>query len=85
MVITKHPAESYGLSLGTILFVKDLDPRGPASREGRLEPGDVILKVEQLIKIAHVATDVKSCDCESDKISRLVNRQSLNTQIVKTV
>ena len=45
VIINKHPAESYGLSLGTILFVKDLDQRGPAAQEGQLELGDVILKV----------------------------------------
>lgn len=45
VVLSKLPSESYGLSLGTILFVKDLDYRGPAGRDGRLEPGDVILKV----------------------------------------
>jgi hypothetical protein len=45
VIINKHPAESYGLSLGTILFVKDLDHRGPAGHDGQLELGDVILKV----------------------------------------
>ena len=48
VTLTKLPSESYGLSLGTILFVKDLDYRGPAGRDGRLEPGDVILKVSSL-------------------------------------
>ena len=41
-------SESYGLSLGSILFVKDLDERGPAGRDGQLERGDVILKVRFL-------------------------------------
>ena len=45
VILTKHPAESYGLSLGSILFVKDLDQRGPAGQDGQLELGDVILKV----------------------------------------
>ena len=45
VIVNKHPAESYGLSLGSILFVKDLDPRGPAGQDGQLELGDVILKV----------------------------------------
>jgi hypothetical protein len=45
VMLSKHPEESYGLSLGSILFVKDLDQRGPAGRDGQLELGDVILKV----------------------------------------
>ncbi|CAB4012456.1 tight junction ZO-1-like isoform X3, partial [Paramuricea clavata] len=45
VMLSKHPAESYGLSLGSILFVKDLDQRGPAGRDGQLELGDVILKI----------------------------------------
>ena len=45
VVVDKHPTESYGLSLGTILFIKDLDPAGPAGRDGQLEAGDVLLQV----------------------------------------
>ncbi|XP_028402377.1 tight junction protein ZO-1-like isoform X2 [Dendronephthya gigantea] len=45
VILNKMSSESYGLSLGTILFVKDLDERGPAGREGQLERGDVILKI----------------------------------------
>lgn len=46
-----HMCPEYGLRLGSQLFIKETTNTGLASKEGKLEEGDIILKViAQLIK-----------------------------------
>ncbi|KAF5894794.1 tight junction protein ZO-2 isoform X1, partial [Clarias magur] len=41
----KRPNEEYGLRLGSQLFIKEMTSTGLASRDGSLQEGDIILKI----------------------------------------
>ncbi|KAF7700735.1 tight junction protein ZO-2a [Silurus meridionalis] len=41
----KRPTEEYGLRLGSQLFIKEMTNTGLASRDGNLQEGDIILKI----------------------------------------
>lgn len=40
-----HICPEYGLRLGSQLFIKEMTSTGLASKEGKLQEGDIILKV----------------------------------------
>lgn len=43
------PFLEYGLRLGSQLFIKEMTNTGLASKDGNLQEGDIILKVERKI------------------------------------
>ncbi|XP_031414149.1 tight junction protein ZO-2a [Clupea harengus] len=45
LLLKKRPGEEYGLRLGSQLFIKEMSSTGLASREGSLQQGDIILKI----------------------------------------
>ncbi|XP_017344415.2 tight junction protein ZO-2a isoform X1 [Ictalurus punctatus] len=46
VLLEKHrPNEEYGLRLGSQLFIKEMSSTGLASRDGSLQEGDIILKI----------------------------------------
>ncbi|XP_070706187.1 tight junction protein ZO-2a [Pempheris klunzingeri] len=46
VLLLKHrPNEEYGLRLGSQLFIKEMTSTGLASRDGNLQEGDIILKI----------------------------------------
>ncbi|XP_069369230.1 tight junction protein ZO-2a isoform X7 [Paralichthys olivaceus] len=45
LLLKKRPNEEYGLRLGSQLFIKEMTSTGLASRDGNLQEGDIILKI----------------------------------------
>nr|XP_020470771.1 tight junction protein ZO-2 isoform X2 [Monopterus albus] len=45
LLLKNHPNEEYGLRLGSQLFIKEMTSTGLASRDGNLQEGDIILKI----------------------------------------
>ncbi|XP_030624447.1 tight junction protein ZO-2a isoform X2 [Chanos chanos] len=45
VLLKNHPNEEYGLRLGSQLFVKEMTNTGLASKDGKLQEGDIILKI----------------------------------------
>uniref|UniRef100_A0A3Q3FWA4 Tight junction protein 2a (zona occludens 2) n=1 Tax=Labrus bergylta TaxID=56723 RepID=A0A3Q3FWA4_9LABR len=45
MLLKNRPNEEYGLRLGSQLFIKEMTSTGLASRDGNLQEGDIILKI----------------------------------------
>ncbi|XP_056288408.1 tight junction protein ZO-2a isoform X3 [Pseudoliparis swirei] len=45
MLLKNRPHEEYGLRLGSQLFIKEMTSTGLASRDGNLQEGDIILKI----------------------------------------
>uniref|UniRef100_A0A7N8YCG3 Tight junction protein 2a (zona occludens 2) n=1 Tax=Mastacembelus armatus TaxID=205130 RepID=A0A7N8YCG3_9TELE len=45
VLLKNHPNEEYGLRLGSQLFVKEITSTGLARRDGNLQEGDIILKI----------------------------------------
>lgn len=45
LLLKKHPNEEYGLRLGSQLFIKEMTNSGLAGRDGNLQEGDIILKI----------------------------------------
>ncbi|KAM9323193.1 tight junction protein ZO-2a isoform 2-T2 [Pholidichthys leucotaenia] len=45
LLLKNHPSEEYGLRLGSQLFIKEMTNTGLASRDGNLQEGDIILKI----------------------------------------
>ncbi|XP_031573383.1 tight junction protein ZO-1-like isoform X3 [Actinia tenebrosa] len=43
--LSREPGRGFGFSLAMRLYIKDIDPKGLAFHEGELDPGDVILKI----------------------------------------
>uniref|UniRef100_A0A9J8C726 Tight junction protein 2a (zona occludens 2) n=1 Tax=Cyprinus carpio carpio TaxID=630221 RepID=A0A9J8C726_CYPCA len=44
-LLKKRPNDEYGLRLGSQLFIKEMTNTGLASKEGKLQEGDIILKI----------------------------------------
>ncbi|XP_050976790.1 tight junction protein ZO-2a isoform X1 [Labeo rohita] len=44
-LLKNRPNDEYGLRLGSQLFIKEMTSTGLASREGKLQEGDIILKI----------------------------------------
>ncbi|MGH0156105.1 UNVERIFIED_CONTAM: hypothetical protein FKN15_060795 [Acipenser sinensis] len=49
VLVKKDPKEEFGLKLGSQIFVKYMTPTGLASREGTLQEGDIILKINGIV------------------------------------
>ncbi|XP_033903980.3 tight junction protein ZO-3 isoform X1 [Acipenser ruthenus] len=49
ILVKKDPKEEFGLKLGSQIFVKYMTPTGLASREGTLQEGDIILKINGIV------------------------------------
>ncbi|XP_053196556.1 tight junction protein ZO-2a isoform X1 [Scomber japonicus] len=45
LLLKNQPNEEYGLRLGSQLFIKEMTSTGLASRDGNLQEGDIILKI----------------------------------------
>ncbi|XP_041936382.1 tight junction protein ZO-2a isoform X2 [Alosa sapidissima] len=45
LLLKNRPNEEYGLRLGSQLFIKEMSSTGIASKEGSLQEGDIILKI----------------------------------------
>uniref|UniRef100_A0A674MJF7 Tight junction protein 2a (zona occludens 2) n=1 Tax=Takifugu rubripes TaxID=31033 RepID=A0A674MJF7_TAKRU len=45
LLVKNRPNEEYGLRLGSQLFIKEMSNTGLASRDGNLQEGDIILKI----------------------------------------
>uniref|UniRef100_A0A8C2WUW5 Tight junction protein 2a (zona occludens 2) n=1 Tax=Cyclopterus lumpus TaxID=8103 RepID=A0A8C2WUW5_CYCLU len=45
MLLKNRPNEEYGLRLGSQLFIKEMTSTGLACRDGKLQEGDIILKI----------------------------------------
>ncbi|XP_077478789.1 tight junction protein ZO-2a isoform X8 [Stigmatopora argus] len=45
LLLKNRPNEEYGLRLGSQLFIKEMTSTGLASRDGNLQEGDIILKI----------------------------------------
>ncbi|XP_027881626.1 tight junction protein ZO-2a isoform X3 [Xiphophorus couchianus] len=45
LLLKNHPNEEYGLRLGSQLFIKEMTSSGLAGRDGNLQEGDIILKI----------------------------------------
>lgn len=45
LLLKNRPNEEYGLRLGSQLFIKEMTNTGLASRDGNLQEGDIILKI----------------------------------------
>uniref|UniRef100_A0A8B9JE26 Tight junction protein 2a (zona occludens 2) n=1 Tax=Astyanax mexicanus TaxID=7994 RepID=A0A8B9JE26_ASTMX len=45
MLLKNRPNEEYGLRLGSQLFIKEMTSTGLASKDGNLQEGDIILKI----------------------------------------
>ncbi|XP_061656581.1 tight junction protein ZO-2a isoform X2 [Syngnathoides biaculeatus] len=45
LLLKNRPSEEYGLRLGSQLFIKEMTSTGLASRDGNLQEGDIILKI----------------------------------------
>uniref|UniRef100_A0A3Q3A3U5 Tight junction protein 2 n=1 Tax=Kryptolebias marmoratus TaxID=37003 RepID=A0A3Q3A3U5_KRYMA len=45
LLLKHHPNEEYGLRLGSQLFIKEMTSTGLAGRDGNLQEGDIILKI----------------------------------------
>ncbi|XP_075885423.1 tight junction protein ZO-2a isoform X2 [Nelusetta ayraudi] len=45
LLLKNRPNEEYGLRLGSQLFIKEMTSTGLASRDGHLQEGDIILKI----------------------------------------
>uniref|UniRef100_A0A3P8QCZ7 PDZ domain-containing protein n=1 Tax=Astatotilapia calliptera TaxID=8154 RepID=A0A3P8QCZ7_ASTCA len=45
LLLKNHPNEEYGLRLGSQLFIKEMTSTGLASKDGNLQEGDIILKI----------------------------------------
>ncbi|XP_056585623.1 tight junction protein ZO-2 isoform X2 [Triplophysa dalaica] len=45
MLVKNRPNEEYGLRLGSQIFIKEMTSTGLASRDGNLQEGDIILKI----------------------------------------
>uniref|UniRef100_A0A3Q2PND9 Tight junction protein ZO-2-like n=1 Tax=Fundulus heteroclitus TaxID=8078 RepID=A0A3Q2PND9_FUNHE len=45
LLLKNHPNEEYGLRLGSQLFIKEMTSTGLAGRDGNLQEGDIILKI----------------------------------------
>ncbi|KAL2087380.1 hypothetical protein ACEWY4_016208 [Coilia grayii] len=45
LLLKNRPSEEYGLRLGSQLFIKEMSSTGLASKEGHLQEGDIILKI----------------------------------------
>uniref|UniRef100_A0A3B4AZL0 PDZ domain-containing protein n=1 Tax=Periophthalmus magnuspinnatus TaxID=409849 RepID=A0A3B4AZL0_9GOBI len=45
LLLKNKPNEEYGLRLGSQLFIKEMTSTGLASRDGNLQEGDIILKI----------------------------------------
>ncbi|XP_063056567.1 tight junction protein ZO-3 isoform X2 [Engraulis encrasicolus] len=44
-LIKKKPTDEYGMKLGSQIFIKHMTPTGLASKEGTLQEGDLVLKI----------------------------------------
>ncbi|TRY71408.1 hypothetical protein DNTS_013706 [Danionella cerebrum] len=44
-LLKNRPSDEYGLRLGSQLFIKEMTSTGLASKEGKLQEGDIILKI----------------------------------------
>lgn len=44
-ILTGFPSPEYGLKLGSQIFIKHMTETGLAAKEGTLQEGDLILKV----------------------------------------
>uniref|UniRef100_A0AAY4CBT2 Tight junction protein 2b (zona occludens 2) n=1 Tax=Denticeps clupeoides TaxID=299321 RepID=A0AAY4CBT2_9TELE len=45
MLVKNRPTEEYGLRLGSQIFIKEMTSTGLAARDGNLQEGDIILKI----------------------------------------
>ncbi|XP_046728180.1 tight junction protein ZO-2 isoform X1 [Silurus meridionalis] len=45
LLIKNRPSEEYGLRLGSQIFIKEMTSTGLAARDGNLQEGDIILKI----------------------------------------
>lgn len=45
MLVKNRPNEEYGLRLGSQIFIKEMTSTGLAARDGNLQEGDIILKI----------------------------------------
>lgn len=44
-LVKKKPTDEYGMKLGSQIFIKHMTPTGLASKEGTLQEGDLVLKI----------------------------------------
>ncbi|XP_059425426.1 tight junction protein ZO-3 isoform X1 [Carassius carassius] len=47
-LIKKKPTDEYGMKLGSQIFIKHMTPTGLAAKEGSLQEGDLVLKINGL-------------------------------------
>ncbi|XP_051551268.1 tight junction protein ZO-3-like [Myxocyprinus asiaticus] len=76
-LIKKKPTDEYGMKLGSQIFIKHMTPTGLASKEGTLQEGDLVLKINgmttenlSLLETKHLVEKSR------DKLTMLVLRDN---------
>ncbi|XP_069784994.1 tight junction protein ZO-3-like isoform X2 [Narcine bancroftii] len=71
-LMKKNASEEYGLRLGSQIFIKHMTSSGLASKEGVLQEGDIILKINGVVTENISLEDTKSLIEQSEGKLRLV-------------
>ncbi|XP_042250319.1 tight junction protein ZO-2a isoform X1 [Thunnus maccoyii] len=75
LLLKNRPNEEYGLRLGSQLFIKEMTSTGLASRDGNLQEGDIILKINGTVTENLSLTDAgKLIEKSRGKLQLVVQR-----------
>ncbi|KAM3874511.1 tight junction protein ZO-2a isoform 2-T2 [Diretmus argenteus] len=77
LLLKNRPNEEYGLRLGSQLFIKEMTNTGLASRDGKLQEGDIILKINGTVTENLSLSDAgKLIEKSRGKLQLVVQRDS---------
>ncbi|XP_048383104.2 tight junction protein ZO-2-like isoform X4 [Stegostoma tigrinum] len=82
MLVKSKPNEEYGLRLGSQIFIKEMAGSGLAAKDGNLEEGDIVLKINGTVTENMSLADArKLIERSRGKLQLVVQRDSKQTLI----
>ncbi|XP_048475152.1 tight junction protein ZO-2 isoform X1 [Rhincodon typus] len=82
MLVKSKPNEEYGLRLGSQIFIKEMTGSGLAAKDGSLEEGDIVLKINGTVTENMSLADArKLIERSRGKLQLVVQRDSKQTLI----
>ncbi|XP_072373506.1 tight junction protein ZO-2a isoform X5 [Scyliorhinus torazame] len=82
MLVKSRPNEEYGLRLGSQIFIKEMTGSGLAAKDGNLEEGDIVLKINGTVTENMSLADArKLIERSRGKLQLVVQRDSKQTLI----
>ncbi|XP_041042385.1 tight junction protein ZO-2a isoform X3 [Carcharodon carcharias] len=82
MLVKNRPNEEYGLRLGSQIFIKEMTGSGLAAKDGNLEEGDIVLKINGTVTENMSLADArKLIEKSRGKLQLVVQRDSKQTLI----